>query len=198
MEFLKNNKFIIIFTIVLSAIGYIFLYIKEEKNENILIEVEESIIEEPVEVIEKVPQICVDIAGEVINPGVYLLDEGSRVNDLIIMAGGVTKDANLTNINLAYILSDGIKITIPNKKDNSTKNIIQGSIIGSTVSSGIVNINQADLEELTKLPGIGESIATSILEHRNKNGNFKKKEDIKNVSGIGESKYSKIKDKITV
>ncbi len=198
MEFLKNNKFIIIFTIVLSAIGYIFLYIKEEKNENILIEVEESIIEEPVEVIEKVPQICVDIAGEVINPGVYLLDEGSRVNDLIIMAGGVTKDANLTNINLAYILSDGIKITIPNKKDNSTKNIIQGSIIGSTISSGIVNINQAALEELMKLPGIGESIATSILEYRNEKGNFKKKEDIKNVSGIGESKYSKIKDKITV
>ena len=61
-----------------------------------------------------------------------------------------------------------------------------------------MNINQADLEELMKLPGIGESIATSILEHRNKNGNFKKKEDIKNVSGIGESKYSKIKDKITV
>lgn len=198
MEFLKNNKFIIIFTIVLSAIGYIFLYIKEEKNQNILIEVEETVIEEQVEIVEEKPKIYVDIAGEITNPGVYILDEGSRVNDLIIMAGGVTKEANLLNVNLAYILSDGIKITIPNKKDLSTKNIIQSSIVGNSKNTGVVNINQADVEELMTLSGIGESIATSIVEYRNANGNFKKKEDIKNVSGIGESKYSKIKDKITV
>lgn len=198
MEFLKNNKFIIIFTIVLSAIGYIFLYIKEEKNQNILIEVEETVIEEQVEIVEEKPKIYVDIAGEITNPGVYILDEGSRVNDLIIMAGGVTKEANLSNVNLAYILSDGIKITIPNKKDLSTKNIIQSSIVGNSKNIGVVNINQADVEELMTLSGIGESIAMSIVEYRNANGNFKKKEDIKNVSGIGESKYSKIKDKITV
>ncbi|MBE5812519.1 MAG: hypothetical protein E7314_02550 [Clostridiales bacterium] len=198
MEFLKNNKFIIIFTIILSAIGYIFLYIKEEKNENILVEIEEPIIEEAIEIVEEIPKIYVDIAGEITNPGVYMLDEGSRVNDLIIMAGGVTKEANLSNVNLASVLSDGIKITIPNKKDTATKNIIQTSIIGNNKSSGVVNINQADVEELTTLSGIGESIATSIVEYRNKNGNFKNKEDIKNVSGIGESKYSKIKDKITV
>ena len=198
MEFLKNNKFIIIFTIVLSAIGYIFLYIKEEKNQNILIEVEETVIEEQVEIVEEKPKIYVDIAGEITNPGVYILDEGSRVNDLIIMAGGVTKEANLSNVNLAYILSDGIKITIPNKKDLSSKNIIQSSIVGNSKNTGVVNINQADVEELMTLSGIGESIATSIVEYRNANGNFKKKEDIKNVSGIGESKYSKIKDKITV
>jgi len=198
MEFLKNNKFIIIFTIILSAIGYIFLYIKEEKNENILVEIEEPIIEEAIEIVEEIPKIYVDIAGEITNPGVYMLDEGSRVNDLIIMAGGVTKEANLSNVNIASVLSDGIKITIPNKKDTATKNIIQTSIIGNNKSSGVVNINQADVEELTTLSGIGESIATSIVEYRNKNGNFKNKEDIKNVSGIGESKYSKIKDKITV
>lgn len=197
MEFLKNNKFIIIFTIVLSAIGYIFLYIKEEKNENILIEVEEPVIEEK-EIIEEKPKIYVDIAGEIINPGVYVLDEGSRVNDLIIMAGGVTKEANLSNVNLAYILTDGIKLTIPNKKDISTKNILQNSIVSINVSNGIININQADIEELSGLPGIGESIAASIIEYRNTNGKFKKKEEIKNVSGIGESKYSKIKDRITV
>lgn len=198
MEFLKNNKFIIIFTIILSAIGYIFLYIKEEKNENILVEVEETIIEEPIEIVEEIPKIYVDIAGEITNPGVYMLDEGSRVNDLIIMAGGVSKEASLSNVNLASVLSDGIKITIPNRKDTATKNIIQTSIISNNKASGIVNINQADVEELMTLSGIGESIATSIVEYRNKNGNFKKKEDIKNVSGIGESKYSKIKDKITV
>lgn len=198
MEFLKNNKFLIIFTLVLSALGYVFLYIKEEKSENILVEVEETVIEEEVKIVEEKIKIYVDIAGEILNPGVYVLDEGSRVNDLIIMAGGVTKEANLSNVNLAYILSDGIKITIPNKKDNAVKNIIQSTIISGASGNGIVNINQADINELMSLPGIGESIAENIIDYRNKNGNFKNRDDIKNVSGIGESKYSKIKDKITV
>lgn len=197
MEFLKNNKFTIILILILSACGYIFLYINEEKNENILIESQESEIEQIDEMVEEKNQICIDIAGEVVNPGVYMLDEGSRVNDLIILAGGVTKEANLDNVNLAYILTDGIKITIPNKKEN-LKNIIQTSLVNNNLSNGIVNINQASIDELMTLSGIGESIAEDIINYRNKNGKFKKKEDIKNVSGIGESKYSKIKDKITV
>lgn len=196
MEFLKNNKFIIILILVLSACGYIFLYIKEEKNQNILIESENTAIEQVEEIVEEKPKVYVDIAGEVINPGVYVLEEGSRVNDLLILAGGVTNEANLDNVNLAYTLTDGVKITIPNKKDNE-KNIVQSSLF-KTLKSEIININQATIDELTTLSGIGESIAEDIINYRKQNGNFKKKEDIKNVSGIGESKYSKIKDKITV
>ena len=197
MEFLKSNKFTIILILVLSAFGYIFLYIKEEKNENILVETEAVELETQVEEIVEKNKIYIDIAGEVVNPGVYMLDEGSRVNDLVILAGGVTENANLDNINLAYVLTDGLKITIPNKKDTS-KNLLQTSLVGSSAATGIVNINQAGKEELMNLSGIGESIAEDIIEYRNKIGKFKKKEDIKNVSGIGESKYSKIKDKITV
>ena len=198
MEFFKNNKFIILLILVLSACGYIFLYITEEKNENILLEPEIIDVEEEVEeLIEEKPKIYVDIAGEILNPGVYVLEEGSRVNDLIILAGGVTKEANLSNVNLAYTLSDGIKITIPNKKDTNTKNILQSSMVNNIVND-VININQAGIEELVTLSGIGESIAQDIINYRSKNGSFKKKEDIKNVSGIGESKYSKIKDKITV
>lgn len=196
MEFLKNNKFLIILILVLSACGYIFLYIKEEKNQNILIESEDIQIEQVEEVIEEIPKIYVDIAGAVINPGVYVLDEGSRVNDLLFLAGGVLEEASLDNVNLAYILTDGVKITIPTKKD-VTKNIIQTSLF-NTSKSEIININQANIDELTTLSGIGESLAENIINYRKQNGNFKKKEDIKNVSGIGESKYSKIKDKITV
>ena len=158
-----------------------------------IIEVEEEVEE----LIEEKPKIYVDIAGEILNPGVYVLEEGSRVNDLIILAGGVTKEANLSNVNLAYTLSDGIKITIPNKKDTNTKNILQSSMVNNIVND-VININQAGIEELVTLSGIGESIAQDIINYRSKNGSFKKKEDIKNVSGIGESKYSKIKDKITV
>ena len=202
MEFFKNNKFLIICILVLSACGYFFLYIQEEKNKNILIETEIIEVEEKHNIEEnkeEVIKIYVDIAGEIVNPGLYALENGSRVNDLIIEAGGVTKDANLENVNLAYVLSDGIKITIPNKKDKvSSQNIIQTALISAGTSNGIVNINQANVNELMTLVGIGESTAQKIIEYRNDNGNFKKKEDIKNVSGIGESKYSKIKDKITV
>lgn len=196
MEFLNNNKFIIILILVLSACGYIFLYINEEKNENILVEPEAIVVEEKEEQEIEERYICVDIAGEVLNPGVYFLNEGSRVNDLIIMAGGATQEANLSNVNLAFILTDGIKITIPNKKDNS-KNLLQTALVNNA-KSDIININEADVDELILLSGIGESIAQDIVEYRSKNGKFKKKEDIKNVSGIGESKYNKIKDKITV
>jgi len=198
MEFIKNNKFIIILILILSACGYVFLYIKEEKNKNILIETDISDVKYIKENIEEKSKIYIDIAGEVINPGVYVLDEGSRVNDLLIMAGGVTEEANLDNINLVYILTDGTKITIPSKKDNEKSSILQSSLIKNSSNINVININSADVDEFMTLSGIGQSIAEDIIEYRKKNGNFKKKEDIKNVSGIGESKYNKIKDKITV
>lgn len=198
MEFFKSNKFTIISILILSACGYLFLYIQEEKNENILIEPEEIKIEEKIEeVIEEPVKIYVDVAGEVINPGVYVLDEFSRVNDLIMVAGGVTEEANLENVNLAYMLSDGIKITIPNKKNKSNAPILQNSL-SYTSKSEVVNINEATIEELMTLSGIGESIAEDIIEYREIKGRFKNKEDIMNVSGIGESKYNKIKNKIVV
>ena len=87
MEFFKNNKFIILLILVLSACGYVFLYITEEKNENILVEAEIETVEKNIEeTIQEKTKIYVDIAGEILNPGVYVLDEGSRVNDLIISA----------------------------------------------------------------------------------------------------------------
>lgn len=198
MEFFKSNKFTIISILILSACGYLFLYIQEEKNENILIEPEEIKIEEKIEEVIKEPvKIYVDVAGEVINPGVYVLDEFSRVNDLIIAAGGVTEEANLENVNLAYMLTDGIKITIPNKKNKSNAPILQNSL-SYTSKNELININEATIEELMTLSGIGESIAEDIIEYREIKGRFKNKEDIMNVSGIGESKYNKIKNKIVV
>lgn len=95
-------------------------------------------------------------------------------------------------MNLAYILSDGEKIYIPNINDEdiSTQSI--------TPVSSKVNINTATITQLTELNGIGESLANAIIEYRNENGKFKNIEDIKNVSGIGESKFANIKDYICV
>jgi len=201
MEFIKNNKLILIFIsiLVLSAVGYGILYINEEKNEIKFEEVVEPVeeIQEPV-VVEKF-KIYIDVSGEVVSPGLYELDEGSRINDAINVAGGITNDACLDNVNLAYILSDGMKITIPKKSKNlsyiETPVIFTGA---SNDSQQLININTATMEELCKLDGVGESTAKKIINFRNEKGGFKSKEELKNVPGIGDSKYDSLKNDITI
>ena len=159
--------------------------------------------------------IVINVVGEVNNPGVVTLEEGSRIIDAINACGGKTDKADISEINLAYVLDDGIRLYIPSysemkdrKLENSTKeldaikenaglsNTIQESVTfnNEKEQSSKININSANIEELKKLPGVGDSVATAIIEYRNKNGKFKKIEDIKQVSGIGNSKFENIKN----
>lgn len=158
---------------------------------------------------EKVTEIVVHIIGEVKKSGVVSLEEGARLIDAIKKAGGETKNADLSQVNLAYKLKDGDKIYIPNKNEKITEYIVQGNgdnivSVGEEPENNLkgenkkVNINTANQEELDTLPGIGETTAQKIIEYRETNGKFNKIEDLQNVKGIGESKYSEIKDKITV
>lgn len=203
------NKTIITTATVLfliSALIYNLLYINNKKNEIIEeINVEET-IEETKQEAEKL--IYVDVSGCVENPGLYALPEGARVNDAIVTAGGVTDKGDLTKVNLAYILTDAMKVTIPGKE---VKTYISKSpasvpkpVISTTIDmsadqdAGLININTADAEKLKELTGIGEATANKIIDYRNKNGEFGSIEDIKNVSGIGEAKFKNIKGKITV
>ena len=145
--------------------------------------------------------IKVYITGEVKNQGVIELEEGARIADAIEKAGGKTEHANLKNVNLAYQLEDGQKIYIPNINDIETEVIDDGAsgIVGDTTAAqGIININKADENELQSLNGIGESLASSIVEYRKENGKFETIEDLKNVPGIGESKFENIKEYIKV
>lgn len=145
--------------------------------------------------------IKVYITGEVKNQGVIELEEGARIADAIEKAGGKTEQANLKNVNLAYQLEDGQKIYIPNINDIETEVIDDGAsgIVGDTTAAqGIININKADENELQSLNGIGESLASSIVEYRKENGKFETIEDLKNVPGIGESKFENIKAYIKV
>lgn len=164
------------------------------------------------EITEEKVKIMVDISGQVISPGVILLDEGSRLIDAINAAGGTTKDANLSKVNLAYILSDAQKIYIPSVNDKEDKEYISKENGEGIVTNGsnkesssknkseklMININTANEEELQKLPGIGSSIASKIVAYRKENGKFNSIEDIKNVRGIGDSKFNNIKNNIYV
>lgn len=155
---------------------------------------------------EETEKIAIHITGEVKKEGLIYLPVGSRVADAIKEAGGETKNADLSQVNLAYQLQDGQKLYIPNKNEKISEYIIGGT--GNTGSEGSssnnlkgenkVNINTATQSELDQLPGIGPSIAQKIIDYREENGNFQKIEDVQNVKGIGDAKYEEIKDSITV
>lgn len=143
--------------------------------------------------------ITVHVTGEIKYPGVVVLKNGDRIVDAIEAAGGETEDADLDRLNLAYILNDGDKIYVPNKNDeNKDDNTIT---VGNEIEQekkSTININTASLEELMELPGIGEATANKIIEYRKQNGKFKTIEELKNVTGIGNSKFEKLKDKIRI
>jgi len=146
--------------------------------------------------------IVVEIKGEVNKPNVYTLNENAIIKELIEAAGGVTENADLNNINRAKKLQNHDLIYIANKND--TKKEVKGA--NSETNTGksqgttnnIVNINTATLEELKTLNGVGDSKAKSIIEFREQSGGFKSKEDIKNVNGIGEKMFERIKEQIEI
>jgi len=152
--------------------------------------------------------IIIHITGAVKTPGIVKLEEGSRIEDAINKAGGLTEDADISKVNLAYILEDGIKIIIPSKTDigdfqeenilsnDSGEGIIDN--IETSSKSSSLNINKATEQDLQNLPGIGPSLAAKIIAYRDENGKFTTVEDIKKVNGIGDSKYEIIKDYICV
>lgn len=214
-----NKKTIIISIIIILVIGIYYFFIKENdylennQNENILNTNEEKNeeTENKISDTEKSGKLIIYMAGAVKNEGLYEMNENSRIADGIEKAGGLTEDANIKEINLAYVLEDGMKVYIPRKnennqvkdetsiyvsKENESKNTSNN--ISTNVKSNKININIATQTELETLPGIGPSIATKIINYRKENGKFNTVEDIKKVSGIGDSKYSQIKDFIKV
>lgn len=157
-------------------------------------------------------QIFVYINGAVKNSGVYCVSENARIYHVIRMAGGMTAGAYKDGLNLAEKVYDGQNIHVMTKKqykkqkseaNQQTNNLNVKTDNEDTQNSGadiseIVNINIATAEQLTSLPGIGETKAAAIVAYRDKNGRFYSIEDIKNVSGIGEATFTNIESKITV
>ena len=212
--------YIIAITIILSLIAFNIytLTLVDYKEEQVI----------PIATKEKqISKIKVDIKGEINAPGVYELNKGERVNDLINKAGGITKNGDTSIINLSKKLEDEMLViiyskneviklktnnketpkdicpkinnacpekqleTINNQKTENTKS-------DEKITDSKISINKATKEQLQSLTGIGETKAEAIIKYRIENGDFKKIEDIKNVSGIGESAFEKIKDQITL
>lgn len=142
------------------------------------------------------------VCGAVCNPGVYLLQEGSRVYEAIELAGGLTEEAAKENLNQAETIWDGQMIQVLTEEEAAQEITTAGDNAAvsqtGTSSDGKININTATLELLMTLPGVGQSKAESIIAYREENGLFSSVEAIKNVNGIKDGVYNQIKDKITV
>lgn len=154
-------------------------------------------------------EIYIDVSGAVINPGVVKLADGSRVFQAVELAGGLKKDADMMNVNLAATLNDGDKIYIPSVSEQETQalsGIVTETISNNKTNAGAmqnvhgskININMASAEELQSLSGIGPATAQRIIDYRNQYGSFHAVTDLLNISGIGEKTLEKFKDKICV
>lgn len=209
MEILnKKQKIIVVVLIIIMCIviGY-YIISKTEKYDYSDIEKISNIIEEDQEVDDNIIEnkIVIHITGEVEEEGVIELEKGARISDAIEEAGGTTEEADLSNVNLAYSLSDGQKVKIPNINEKDEEIIVAEEKAGDNIiiegnksKEEKININKAAQTEIETLPGIGPSTALKIINYRNEHGKFKNIEDIKNVSGIGDSKFENIKEYICV
>ncbi len=216
-----NKKIILVSIIIIFIIGVYYLFIRDrdylesDSSINIFLNTneEDEGIGNKISITEDKEKIVIYVAGAVKNEGIYELDENSRIADCIEKAGGLTDDANIKDINLAFVLEDGMKVYIPKNseinevkddtstyvsKENGSTNTGTSTSKNTSAKSSKININTANQTDLETLPGIGPSTAQKIINYRKENGKFSSIEDIKKVSGIGDSKYSKIKDYITI
>lgn len=213
----KISKFSIFLTILFLGIGYMVYKFNLDINENIYVvsESKENNKQLPSDVklskeldnedirkdydnsIKDVNMITIHISGEVNNPGIVNIESDKRLSDAVDKLGGVTENADLNNINLAMKIEDAKHYIIP-KIGEEIKNNESINNENNNIGSNKVNINNATIEDLDKLPGIGEATANKIINYREENGDFKSIEELKNVNGIGSKKYEQIKDEITL
>ena len=200
LDYLNEHKiYIVIIMILLFVVLYLYL------NPKIIIKKE--VLEKEI-IKENKKGIRVEIKGAVLNPGVYEMEEDSRIIDLINKSGGTLDDANLDYLNLSTILKDEmvVKVFTNRELEEHKKVEIVYEYIplececpkDEIINDSKININKASKEELMSLTGFGETKALSVIEYRIKNGEFKSIDDIMNVSGIGETLFNKIKEDITI
>lgn len=141
-------------------------------------------------------KITVNITGAVVNAGVYSVMPVQRVSDIVELAGGFLSEADRDKVNLARRCSDGMKINVPYKKAPKSKTTRRAA--QKAANNAVVNINTADEAELQRIPGVGPVLAKKIVDYRETHGPFKTTEQLRDVGGIGESKFETLKGNIKI
>ena len=203
-EFLLSNKekIIKVAVIVILVIVAFFVFVLgggDDEQEQMVIDTQQQIASDSSAEAESAASemIIVDVAGAVHSPKVVELPADSRVADAISAAGGLTEDADTSQVNQAAFLTDGEKIYIPSEGEDDTASITgAGGSVSADASK--IDINTATSEELQTLNGVGPATAEKIISYRSDVGYFKNIDEIKNIDGIGDKTFEKLKDDITV
>ena len=208
IEKIKEYRIIVICTGLGLLVGGFFLLKPAPhipvKETNLQAEVaavsKDSVSENEVKKEEPVEQdlITVDVKGAVKAPGIYDLPVGSRVNDAVQKAGGLTEQADSKSLNLAQKVSDEALVYVPTKGEEAASQQTGSGVASSTSKEKKVNLNKASLEELKQVKGLGGKRAQDIIDHREANGKFKSVDELRKVSGIGAKTIEKLKDYVTV
>lgn len=189
----KDFKLMVIFIIL--VVNLTILGACGEKEEELFVsDTPEVVIKQP-EVINE-ENIVVEIKGHVLNPGVYSLKNNQRLNDLVLISGGVTENANLRHVNLAMKIMDGDSFYIPSMDEEVNHSVESSS--GGENKDGKIDLNKATKEQLMTVTGIGPATAENILSFREENGLFKTVDDLLKVNRIGEKTLDKIRDSFIV
>lgn len=182
---------VVVFIIFLITGYYINTPAKKDENKDIFINSQTTQTKES-------GDITVYINGEINKPGVYKVKNGSRIDELINIAGGVTANADTQKLNFAKKLKDEDYIFV-NNKNAAINGVPQATTAsGTSVSGGKININTATKEELKTISGIGDVTSQKIIDYREKNGDYKTIEDLKKIGGFGDKSLENIKDKIDI
>jgi competence protein ComEA len=191
-EFLFKNKYLILVVLsglILMTLGYIFFRNIELPSTSKI-----EVLNASGDIKDSVSELVVEISGEVINPGVYKLPAGSRIDDLLIASGGLSGNADrdlvAKNINRAAKLLDGQKIYIPKLNETLGTSTTETGGGGET---GLININSADAKTLDTLAGIGPVYAQNIIEHRP----YSEVSQLVSKGAVPSNVFEKIKDKIS-
>lgn len=206
-----KRRLVFILVLAMLIVGGSF-YFYDQKNRSSEVAISPLSSSEPIVSSAKTEreEIVVYISGAVNKPGILRVPAGSRVVDVVDGAGGFAPGADPTKVNLAKVVKDGTHVNVPvaalpagknagiSSHTASRQNQSNTNIRTSSHNSDVVNINLASKDEFDKLPGIGPSLAERIVEYRQENGSFRELNELKNVPGIGESKYNQIKDRVSL
>lgn len=179
--------------LLVSLSGALYLYDRHDEKVAIKTDTSKAIDGGSSHQSRETEMIVVYLTGAVVKPDIYEIPEESRLYELIETAGGFSEHAAKDHLNLARYVFDGEMIHVPTMADN-----VESSIDEGRFSSGKVNINRGDLDDLMGLTGIGETKAEAIIDYRENNGPFQRIEDIMNVDGIKDAMFNKIKEDITI